>query len=124
MDITPLIPEGKKIISGYGNGLFTINKEPIAGSIMILPDCVLPWQVTTPEDITIASLESVLHSDEEIEIFLIGSGAGHYFPDFALCHALKQRGISVDSMSTGAACRTFNVLLSEARKVAAALIAV
>lgn len=124
MDITPLIPEGKKIITGYGDGVFTINKEPVAGSILILPDAVLPWQITTHDLITLESIESVLQSTEEIEILLIGSGTSHYSPDIAMRHALKQRGISVDSMSTGAACRTFNVLLSEGRNVAAALIAI
>jgi uncharacterized protein len=124
MDITPLISEGKKIITGYGNGGFVINKQPVTGSIIILPDLVLPWHLQDMGGVTLESLEAVLQSETEIEILLIGTGTGHFFPDFSMRAILKQKGISVDTMSTGAACRTFNVLLSEERKVAAALIAV
>jgi uncharacterized protein len=125
MDITPLIPEGRKIITGYGDGGFVINKQPLSGSIIILPDQVIPWQnATGGSAITLAMLDAVMHYEREIEILLIGCGATHTLLDFSVRHALKQRGISVDSMSTGAACRTFNVLLAEERKVAAALVAV
>ena len=122
MDITPLIAEGKKIITGYGDGVFFINKEPIQGNIIVLPGIVIPWQVTSLETITIDSLAVLL--EYEIEILLIGSGNVHFSPNFALKHALKQKGINVDSMSTGAACRTYNVLLSEDRRVAAALMTI
>lgn len=124
MDVTPLIPEGKKIITGYGDGGFSISREIIPGNIIILPDQVIRWEVASAQEINIDSLAHVITSKDKIEILLIGTGASHSQLDMRLKQELKQHGISMDIMSTGAACRTYNILLSEERRVAAALIAV
>ena len=71
----------------------------------------------------IDSLQAVLDSDPPVEILLIGCGARVAMLDPALKAALKERGIGCDAMDTGAACRTYNVLMAEARRVVAALIA-
>jgi uncharacterized protein len=123
MDITPLLPKGRKSITGYGGGGFKINQEFVAGSLLVVPDAVMPWNVT---DITTATLEdfSALLAHEGIELLLVGTGERMTLLPTEIRAAFKAKNISTDVMDTGAACRTYNVLLSEERKVAAAVIAV
>ncbi len=124
MDITPLIPKGKKIIGGYGNGGFTVAGERLNGSLLVLPDEVIAWNASVGEELSLAALAPVITRRERIEILLLGSGKTMRFPPSGLETELRRYGIAVDVMDTGAACRTYNVLLSEERRVAAALIAV
>jgi uncharacterized protein len=120
MDITPLIPQGKITITGYGAGGFKINNQRVEGSLLVFPDRVLPWdgQVTLP------SLEPVLGGDPAIELLLIGTGKsmGPVSPDIR--HYFKSKHIALDVMDTGAACRTYDVLMGEGRRVAAALVSI
>jgi uncharacterized protein len=124
VDITPLVPEGHKVIKSYGAGGFTISGERVEGSIILLPAEVFPWQVKTPEEITALSLEPLLRFRDSVEILLIGTGSGMVLPPAEALRSLKQAGISVEAMDSGAASRTYNVLLAEGRQVAAAIIAV
>lgn len=124
MDITPLIPKNKQLITGYGGGGFKINHEFVAGSLLVLPDQMLPWEVTDAANITLPALHAILHHNASIELLLIGTGIRTALIDPAIRQLFKSKGIATDVMDTGAACRTFNVLLSEGRKAAAAVIAV
>ena len=117
----PLIPKGRKIITGYGGGGFKINHEFVAGSLIVFPESVLSWDAAPP--FTLAHFTPVLESSG-IELLLLGTGEGNLPLDPAIRAALKAKGIATDVMNTGAACRTYNVLLSEERRVAAAVIAV
>ncbi len=123
-DITPLIPAGRQLIQGYGGGGFRISNRDIAGSVLVFPDQTLPWPVTAPDGITLQSFANILSAEPNVEILLIGCGreASMLAPD--LRQALGDKGVSAECMDTGAACRTFNVLMAEDRAVAAALIAV
>ena len=123
VDITPRIPEGKQIISGYGAGGFVINGERVEGSVLVLPDQSISWLVTQPSQITAEAFAEIF-AHKEIELLLLGTGASMVFIGPDTRALFKTRGIALDVMDTGAACRTYNVLLSEERKVAAALIAV
>ena len=123
MDITPLVPKGKQIITGYGNGQFKISGEVYANSILVFPDRTVVWTVKG-HNITIESLNVVIEEEGEVDILLIGSGKQQMVLPNPLRAALKEVGISVEMMDTGAAVRTYNVLLAEGRRVAAALIAV
>lgn len=122
MDISPLIPKGRQIITGYGEGGFKINGEWVDGSLLVFPDRVERWKISDaalmPED-----FESVLKA-EGLELLLLGTGKSMQSVHPAVRNALKMSNISLDVMDTGAACRTYNVLLSEERRVAAALIAI
>lgn len=123
MDITPAIPENKNVIKGYGEKSFKINEDSHGGSVILLPDDVKPWNVTKADEI---SLDSLRHISENynIEILLIGCGENHIpMPSEIQLHFSK-KNIGVEIMTTGAACRTYNVLLAEGREVAAALLAV
>lgn len=122
MDVTPVIPKGKQVLSGYGAGGFKINQEFVGGSLLLLPDRAIPWQ--TPETFDAASLTQLYHLLENVDILLVGTGKNMVFIPAEIRAELKAKGIAVDAMGTGAACRTYNVLLAEERRVAAALIAV
>ena len=122
MDITPLVPEGRQIIESYGDDGFRISGERYPGPIIIWPEGVAPWAVTGIASAAIETLDAVCSAEPPIEILLIGSGAAFEMAPLELRTALSGRGLSVESMDTGAACRTYNVLMAEDRRVAAALI--
>ena len=94
------------------------------GSLLALPSGIQVWRAVSAGDIDAASLAPVLAEAEVIDILLIGTGDDLVPLDPATRQHLTDAGISADLMATGAAVRTFNVLLSEDRAVAAALIAV
>lgn len=124
MDVTPRIPSGKQLINAYGDGGFRIAGVAHKGSVLVLPDRTLPWAVLTMAELSLESLAPVFDVGASAEILLIGCGASIAFIPKPLREALRARHIAVDGMNTGAACRTYNVLLAEDRCVAAALIAV
>jgi uncharacterized protein len=94
------------------------------GSILALPSGVHAWEAETPQDITPASLRRLLDEPAgAIELLLIGTGRELVPPSQDLRAALRAAGIRVDSMGTGAAISTYNILLGERRRVAAALLA-
>ncbi len=124
MDITPLVPEGLQLIQAYGDRRFRVSGVAHEGSLLIFPRRTLAWQVTRPEDITYELLMPVVEAGETVEVLLLGAGKAAYLLPNAVREPLRAKGISVEIMDTGAACRTYNVLATEERLVAAALIAV
>jgi uncharacterized protein len=123
-DIKPQVPQGRQLIQGYGGGGFRIAGEAYTSSVIVMPDQTLPWQVTSFDDISITGLAPLMHENTGVEVLLIGCGARMGMPRTDIRDALKAFSIVPEWMDTGAACRTFNVLLAEDRAVAAALIAV
>ncbi|MEH3116448.1 MAG: MTH938/NDUFAF3 family protein [Methylorubrum populi] len=115
---------GRHGIDAYGNGGFRFGQMSHRGSILLLPSGVSAWGVAAPADIDGRSLAPVLAEAGGIELLLIGTGADIVFLPDPLRQRLKAAGIGVDAMQTGAAVRTYNILMAENRKVAAALIAV
>ena len=125
MDVTPRIAEGRQLIESYGNGRFKITGTAYEGSVLVFPDRVLDWPVNDFQAIDEASLSAFTSADTPpVDILLIGCGPQMRFVPPALRKSLRAAGIVIDAMDTGAACRTYNVLMSEDRRVAAALIAV
>jgi len=124
MDVTPLIPQGRQIIESYGNGCFRVTGERYSGSILVLPERAAAWAPVSIDDLDLASLEPVLAAEPAVEVLLIGCGTSMAFIDPELRDAARARGVALEPMDTGAACRTYNVLAMEDRRVAAALIAV
>ena len=122
MDITPLVPEGRQIIESYGDDGFRINGERYPGPVIVWPEGVVSWAVSAIASAAIETLDAVFSAEPPIEILLIGSGATFEMAPPALRSELGKRGLSIESMDTGAACRTYNVLMAEDRRVAAALI--
>lgn len=120
MDVTPLIPVGRQIIQNYRAGGFRISGKEYSGAVIVLPERTLNWPVTTP--LSLSSFNALKSLSAEIDIFLIGTGSAQEFLAPALRQALKGQGINIDVMDTGAACRTYNVLMAEGRRIAAALL--
>jgi len=112
------------LLQGYGEGGFRAAGKRLEGSHIIFSVNAIPWAVTSLEEITLESLGAVIAKSAEIDILIVGCGVDFQpIPD-ALKEGLKEHGIVLEWMDTGAACRTFNVLLVEERPVAAALLAV
>ncbi|MEZ5830424.1 MAG: Mth938-like domain-containing protein [Dongiaceae bacterium] len=126
MDVTPLIPQGKQIIDGYGEGGFRISGQRIEGSVIVYPDRVEAWAVSETETLTAGSLDAVSAAGRTgaVELLLIGTGRRMARIDSALRQAMRADGVVIEAMDTGAACRTYNVLMAEGRRVAAALMAI
>ena len=123
-DMTPDAESGPKLVQAYGDGGFRISGQRYEGSLIVLPSVVHAWPVASIGDVTAASLALVSDAAEPVDILLIGSGHDVPRVDQAVRDALRPRGIIADVMDTGAACRTFNLLVADGRHVAAAMIAV
>ncbi|HXP77618.1 MAG TPA: Mth938-like domain-containing protein [Stellaceae bacterium] len=121
MELTPVIPSGRQVIESYGVRGFRVTGIAYARSILVFPDATLDWLVSGIEAVTIETLRPVIERGGT-EILLLGCGARMTPMPAALRQALKAAGIGLDAMDTGAACRTYNVLLAEDRRVAAALL--
>jgi len=124
MDITPLVPKGRQVITGYGEGGFKINNEWVEGSLLVFADHMLTWNITDISKITAQQFEPIINSIPAIEFIIIGTGKQMTPLDPAIRQFFRSKNIAVDVMDTGAACRTYNVLLSEERRAAAAVIAI
>jgi uncharacterized protein len=126
VDVTPLVPEGRQIIEGYGNGGFRIGGTVHPGSRLVFPERSEAWPVASFDALTIDALAPVIVAGQEgaVELLLIGCGLRLTPVPPAIRAALKEAGVGVEPMDTGAACRTYNVLMAEGRRIAAALIAV
>lgn len=124
MDVTPVVSSEFQLINGYGDGGFTIGTIRHEGSVLVLPRQTLAWPVGAMAEITADNLAPILTAEPRPSVLLLGCGKGMSVVPRAIKDALRAQGIVVEPMDTGAACRTFNVLLTEGRDVAAALIAV
>lgn len=124
MDITPIVSDGRLMITSYGDGKFTVNAKKVTGSILLYNARVDPWSVSTVSDITLESLETVLACADDYDILIVGCGELSKAPPKGLREAIKERGLILEWMNSGAAARTFTVLQTEDRRVLAAIIAV
>ncbi|RWE65045.1 MAG: hypothetical protein E5W49_12125 [Mesorhizobium sp.] len=115
---------GRAPIYAYGNGGFRFADMSHRGSLLCLPSGIYGWEPADPLALTAADFAKLLNEADKVEILLVGAGKDLKPLPAALRTALKAAGIAADPMSTGAAVRTYNVLLAENRAVAAALIAV
>ncbi|GAA4112616.1 Mth938-like domain-containing protein [Aminobacter aganoensis] len=115
---------GRAPVDAYGDGGFRFADMSHRGSILCLPSGIYGWQPADPLALTPADFDKLLAEAADVEILLVGMGKELRRLPEALRAALKAAKISADPMSTGAAVRTYNVLLAEDRAVAAAFIAV
>jgi uncharacterized protein len=112
-------------IDAYGDGGFRLSGEWHAGSLLIVADQAQPWSVTTFADLTVASLAPVFAAGRaDVEFLLLGVGGRNAQPPRAIREALLAAGIGLEFMDTPSAARLYNVLTSEGRRLALALIAV
>ena len=112
---------GKYVIRSYQAGKLTINDTVYERSVIIMPERLIDdWQPQSFEELT---TEYVLELARlEPEILLLGTGATLRFPPAESTGRLGEQGIGIEIMDTAAACRTYNILVSEERRVVAALL--
>ncbi len=108
-------------IDAYGNGGFRFAGMSHRGSILCLPSGIHAWEPAHPLDA--ASLAPALAEKDRLGLLILGTGRRQELPGPELRRAFVQAGVSLEAMDTGAACRTYNVLLAEGRPVGAALVA-
>jgi len=121
--VGPARPDRQRL-EGYGDGGFRVSGVRHVGSVIVLPEVTLTWSLEDPAELTIEHLAPVLACDPPVDILLFGGGRRLVPVGSAVRSALQDRGIAIEPMDTGAACRTFAVLAAEGRRVAAALVAV
>lgn len=120
---TPHLPYPAEIDS-YGNGGFRFAGMSHRGSLLCLPDGIWAWPYATLNDLDVAALAPVIARQGEIDFFLLGGGRDPVIMPPVLRELLSAHRINADAMTTGAAIRTYNIMLGERRRVAAALLAV
>lgn len=107
-------------ITGYGEGYVAVNEEMLTQSAIVTPNkLVYDWPPQRCDELTVAHME--LLSDMASEIVILGTGEQQHFLAPLLIAPLAERSIGLEVMSTAAACRTYNILMSEKRTVVAAL---
>ena len=113
--------ENNNLITAYGEGYIEINKQRYTQNLIILPQTlILDWQVTSFAKLANEHFRQI--SELKPEVVLLGTGATHLFLHPRQHQLLTENGIALECMTTAAACRTYNILMSEGRTVAAALI--
>ncbi|MFY9327571.1 MAG: Mth938-like domain-containing protein [Georgfuchsia sp.] len=113
-------PQGQNAITAYGPGSVTINEQIYLCSLIVSHDRLLPdWPVAKLEDLT---SEHLLEIYQGYDVILLGTGSRQRFPHRSILHPLFEKRIGIEVMDTAAACRTYNLLLTEGRAVVAALI--
>ena len=113
---------GRAPIDAYGNGGFRFAEMSHRGSILCLPSGIYAWPPTRTSDIEPAVFAPVFAEKAALGLLLLGTGRSQQMPGSEVRRAFTQAGVALEVMDTGAACRTYNLLLAEDRRVAAALL--
>lgn len=124
MEITASPTEERQVIEGYGEGRFRVSGMVHRGSVLVFADRTVAWSVSDMTELSRESLSAVERAEPPVDVLLLGCGATAAPVASALREALRAEGVVIEAMATGAACRTFNLLMAEERRAAAALIAV
>lgn len=112
-------PSERQVIQSYGEGGFRVSNVRHIGAILVTSMRTIAWP-----DAAVASLTPALLAESDIDVLIVGCGARAAFVPPATREAFKRRGVALEVADTPAACRTYNVLLAEGRRVAAALLPV
>jgi uncharacterized protein len=109
------------LVEAYEPGRIQIDGRFFTVGLILSPGrLVTDWGPARAEDLTTTHLESLLALDPQV--IILGTGARQVFPPFALLASALTRGIGIEVMDTGAACRTYNILMGEGRQVVAGLL--
>jgi len=111
-----------QVIRSYGPGHFLIGERDWREPVLITPTATTAWNVARAEDLSLASLDALKQASAPTELLVLGCGARAAFIAPAVRAELKAAGLALEVVDTGSACRIYNVLLAEGRRVAAALI--
>ena len=124
MDVMPPLSRDIPLINRYGAGVFVVSGQEKKTSIILSARGVNEWNVHHFSELDNHSIIALCEQAKECDIFLIGSGESQEFLSPALRQIGREYSIAIDCMDTGAACRTYNVLIGEGRRVMAALVLV
>ena len=114
-------PEGVNIINAYTAESISVNGQVHTGSILVPPTGnALPWQARSLSELTEEDFQRIAQTEPEVVVF--GSGRQLKFPPAHLLRPLMAARIGIETMDTAAACRTYNILVGEGRRVMAALL--
>ncbi len=111
---------GQNLIRAYAPGSITINNKAYARSLIVTPAQVMDWPPASFDDLVAQHFEMI--AGLSLEVVILGTGAKLRFPAPSLTRALVEANVGLEVMDTGAACRTYNILMSDGRRVAAALL--
>lgn len=115
-------PAQVQVIRTYGPGHFLISERDWREPVLVTPTVTTPWPVKRAEELSAANVAAVKEGAAPAELLVVGCGSRAVFVPPPLRAALKEIGLSLEVVDTGSACRIYNVLLAEGRRVAAALI--
>jgi uncharacterized protein len=115
---------GRAPIDAYGNGGFRFAEMSHRGSILCLPSGIYAWEPKSAAEIGTVDLLPALEEKPSLGLLLLGTGSRQMMPAAEMRQAFREANIALEAMDTGAACRTYNVLLAEGRTLGAALIAI
>lgn len=115
-------PAQVQLIRSYGPGRFLISDREWRQPVLVTPTITTAWNVARAEELTLESLAALKAAPIPTELLVLGCGARAFFVPPDLRAALKAAGLALEVVDTGSACRIYNVLLAESRRVAAALI--
>jgi len=113
-------PAALHSFSGYGEGFVMVNGQRHEGSMIVMPERLLAWDVKDFDSLKEADFQ--VFFELNLEILLLGTGPKQRFPHPRLTQALMRKRVGVEAMDLQAACRTYNILMAEERRVAAALL--
>jgi uncharacterized protein len=114
------VPSARNTFTAYGEGYVMVNGQRHESSMIVLPERIVPWDVAGFAALKEADFQVFLELN--LEILLLGTGPKQHFPHPRLTRALAEKRIGVEAMDLHAACRTYNILMVEQRRVAAALL--
>ncbi len=123
MEVNPIVSAGRQVIEAYREGHFRISGIDHSTSVIVTPERTLPWDRVHGENLALDDFRAVISADPPVDVLLIGFGQRTGLLAKTVREGLRDAGIGADVMATGPACRTYNVLVSENRRVAAALMA-
>lgn len=112
--------EKQNLITGYGDDFIEINRQRYLQNLIVTPENIISdWACPAFTEITTVHFDEICQSKPEV--VLLGSGTTHRFLHPRIYAALTEQGIPLECMNTAAACRTYNILMSEGRNVTAML---
>ena len=120
MKLHAAVPGAANAITAYGEDYVAVNAQRYPSSLVVTPDRVLAWEGKTFELLSVQDFEFL--KDLGMDIIVLGTGPRQRFPHPRLSAPLLDARIGLEVMDLRAACRTYNILVAEERKVAAALL--
>jgi len=124
VDITPLIKEGQQTIQSYAGGVFSISGQKYQSSVIVTPEGTKEIALSDFDNLSLKDFDPLFEYTADYDVFLLGCGSQIQFLSKDLKNELRAKGLNFDVMDTGAACRTYNVLMTEGRRVVALLLKV